>query len=109
MLQASQGQRTAIDPGRLVGDPMDWQLLGSNEGGATWTTVDTRTGETFGKRLEKRTFALKDSPTYKAYRFKFTKVKDSSNQGELKKVDFAGWQADGRDTVGSSFNATPAK
>ena len=33
-------------------DPRDWTIQGSADGGATWTTVDTRTGQTFDQRYQ---------------------------------------------------------
>jgi len=49
-------------------DPYEWQLLGSNDGGQTWATVDMRAAVLFSARLQKQSFAITGSPTYKAYR-----------------------------------------
>jgi predicted alpha-1,2-mannosidase len=51
-------------PGR---DPRNWSLLGSNDG-ATWTTLDTRTGETFPWRQQTRVFAVATPAAYAYYR-----------------------------------------
>ena len=59
-------------------DPADWQLLGSNDGGSTWVTVDSRTGVTFSDRAQKLAFTVSGSPTYKAYRLNIAKVLDAS-------------------------------
>ena len=40
-------------------DPKDWRLLGSNDGGATWVTLDTRTNSaTWTARLQKKSFTF---------------------------------------------------
>jgi hypothetical protein len=57
-------------------DPADFQLLGSNDGGKTFTTVDSRTGVSFSGRFQKQTFAVSGSPTFKAYRLNITKVQN---------------------------------
>ena len=75
-------------------DPADWQLQGSNDGGATWVAVDTRTGVTFGERLQKQTFTVSGSPTYKAYRLNITKVSNpsSANCVQLAEIELLGQQ-----------------
>lgn len=55
-------------------DPYTWQLLGSNDGGKTWTAVDLRSGIIFKDRFQKQTFAITGSPTYKAYRLNITVI-----------------------------------
>src|ERR1043165_3540975 len=39
-------------------DPQDWRLLGSNDGGKTWATLDKRAGEIFSERHQRRVFSL---------------------------------------------------
>lgn len=68
-------------------DPADFQLLGSNDGGWTFTTVDSRTGITFRDRFQKQTFALSGSPTFKAYRLNITKVQNSAAASCLQIAD----------------------
>jgi beta-lactam-binding protein with PASTA domain len=57
-------------------DPRDWNLLGSNDGGDTWDTVDSRTGVTFADRLETRYFSVSSSGAYNIYRLEITAVYD---------------------------------
>ncbi|MGE5557783.1 MAG: hypothetical protein ACM3WV_04145, partial [Bacillota bacterium] len=38
-------------------DPRDWRLQGSNDG-INWTTVDTRTGQSFGSRYQTLTYSV---------------------------------------------------
>ncbi len=49
-------------------DPKDWQLQASNDG-STWTTLDTRSGETFAARFQTKTYIPQSGPTTTAYRY----------------------------------------
>lgn len=51
-------------------DPTDWTVSGSDDGLA-WTTVDTRTGETFPDRTP-RAFSFGNTKAYTVYRMTFT-------------------------------------
>jgi hypothetical protein len=64
-------------------DPAQWHLQGSNDGGASWTTVDSQTGVAFSERHQKRAFPVTGAPTYKAYRLNITKVWDRSNANSV--------------------------
>jgi hypothetical protein len=57
-------------------DPLDWTLQGSNDGGATWTTVDTRTNETnpFTARQMTMNYDVATPGLYKAYRLYITRI-----------------------------------
>ncbi len=52
-------------------DPKDWTFQGSNDG-ETWTTLDTRSGQDFGKRYERRTFDVDNDTAYTHYRLEIT-------------------------------------
>lgn len=70
-------------PGR---DPKDWTLAGSNDG-VNWTTIDTRTGETFAARLQKKTYLINNNMTaYSYYRLTIT-----ANNGQTG-TQFAEWE-----------------
>jgi len=43
-------------------DPRDWRLLGSNDGGQTWISLDRRKGEIFSERHQRRVFTLPTAP-----------------------------------------------
>ncbi|WP_323184011.1 MULTISPECIES: ThuA domain-containing protein [unclassified Streptomyces] len=60
-------------PGR---DPKDWKLQGSQDG-ESWTTLDTRTGETFPSRFQTRQFQFTNKQAYQHYRLEIT-----ANSGE---------------------------
>ncbi|TAG09387.1 MAG: hypothetical protein EAZ42_07145, partial [Verrucomicrobia bacterium] len=48
-------------------DPRNWTLEGSNNG-TNWTTVDTRSNETFSARLQRRVFTVASPGTFSSYR-----------------------------------------
>jgi alpha-mannosidase len=76
-------------------DPADWRLLGSNDGGSTWTTLDVRTNQAFTARLQKQSFSLTNTTAYNVYRFQIDSVFNpaSANSVQLAELE---------------FNATPA-
>lgn len=55
-------------------DPTSWNLMGSNNGGVTWVTLDTRTGETFASRFLKKTYTISNTTAYTTYRLNLTSV-----------------------------------
>ncbi len=55
-------------PGR---DPRDWTLAGSDDG-ATWTALDTQTGQDFGARGQSRSYTLANATAYGYYRLTIT-------------------------------------
>jgi hypothetical protein len=52
-------------------DPVAWQMLGSNDG-VTWTTLDTRTGQSFPARLQTYIYDIPLTAAYEYYRFNIT-------------------------------------
>ena len=56
-------------------DPTNWNLLGSNTGGSSWVTLDTRTGELFTARFQKRSFLFTNSTAYNIYRLSITQLR----------------------------------
>jgi fibronectin type 3 domain-containing protein/regulation of enolase protein 1 (concanavalin A-like superfamily) len=48
-------------------DPKDWQVLGSNDG-TSWTTLDSRTGETFASRFLTKSYTFTNTTAYRYYR-----------------------------------------
>jgi hypothetical protein len=73
-------------------DPKSWNILGSNNGGASWDTLDTRTGELFTTRFEKRTFWFTNSTGYNIYRLDITAVRDigAANSVQLAEIELIG-------------------
>lgn len=64
---------------QAIRDPKDWTLQGSNDGSA-WTTVDTRTGQTFSNRFEGKEYTLVNTTPYAYYRFNFSSTGGSEFQ-----------------------------
>jgi hypothetical protein len=52
-------------------DPKNWQFQGSNDG-VTWTTLDTRTNETFASRFLTKTYDFPNGTPYRWYRLNIT-------------------------------------
>lgn len=61
-------------------DPKNWQLLGSNDG-AAWTTLDTRTGETFASRFLMKLYSCANSAPYRIYRLNISTNSGGSAYG----------------------------
>ncbi|MEU9757922.1 glycoside hydrolase domain-containing protein, partial [Streptomyces althioticus] len=70
-------------------DPRDWTLKGSTDG-EDWTTLDTRTGETFEERFQTKTYALDASVVgeYRHFRLEITR-NGSGDLVQLADVQFA--------------------
>ena len=58
--------------GPAAEDPSDWVVKGSDDG-QTWTTLDTRHGETFRWRQQTRPFRLQQAGDFRHYRIEFTR------------------------------------
>ncbi len=73
-------------------DPKDWNLRGSNDGGSNWVTLDTRTGQTFTGRYQKRSFSFTNSTGYNIYRLEITSVYNPStaNSVQLAEIELIG-------------------
>jgi predicted alpha-1,2-mannosidase len=52
-------------------DPKDFALQGSSDG-STWTTVDSRTGQTFAKRFSSHVYDVANPGAYRYYRLNIT-------------------------------------
>src|SRR5579862_4630983 len=56
-------------------DPLNWRLLGSNDRGETWHTLDVRSNETFAQRFQRRVFSLTNEAPYSLYRLQIDCVR----------------------------------
>ncbi|WP_338701532.1 GH92 family glycosyl hydrolase [Streptomyces sp. Q6] len=63
-------------------DPKDWTLKGSADG-KDWTTLDTRSGETFGERFQAKTYDLQTPAEYRHFRIEFTKNNGANDATQL--------------------------
>ena len=89
-------------------DDKDWELLGSNDDGATWTTLDTKVGETFSDRHVKNTYGISNSTAYNIYRLKINCVYDTSSATsvQLAEIEFIGLPDDGGSGADTKANGT---
>ncbi|MDB6110543.1 MAG: Integral rane sensor signal transduction histidine kinase, partial [Pedosphaera sp.] len=73
-------------------DPQDCRLLGSNDGGKTWTTLDQRSGEIFSERHQRRIFELAITNAFNAYRLQIDRVRkpESANSVQLAEIELMG-------------------
>jgi hypothetical protein len=55
-------------------NPADWQLLGSNNGGASWVTLDTQTNQVFTANFQKLAYSFTNTTAYNTYRFQIDRV-----------------------------------
>ncbi len=81
-------------------DPRDWNLQGSNNG-SSWTTLDTRSGQTFSSRFLTKSYSFTNSTSYLYYRLNIT-----NNNGETG-TQFAEWELYERRNQTILFDSIP--
>jgi predicted alpha-1,2-mannosidase len=87
-------------------DPRDWTLKASNDGQA-WTTLDTRTGQSFENRFQTKEYKFTGGTEYTYYRLDFTR-----NNGDpilqLAEVQFSETtpQAEARIAIAPNMSST---
>lgn len=69
-------------------DPTDWTLKGSADG-KEWTDLDTRTGETFAKRHETKSYDFSGDTAYRHFRLEITKNNGAPDALQLADVQFS--------------------
>jgi signal transduction histidine kinase len=57
-------------------DPMDWRLLGSNDEGKTWSTLDERQGVVFSQRHQRKIFKITNQTAFNVYRLEIERVRE---------------------------------
>lgn len=72
-------------------DPRDWQFQGSQDG-QSWTTLDTRAGETFPARYQRKEYRFTNTIAYLYYRLNVT----SNGGGGI--IQLAEWELSDGDT-----------
>jgi hypothetical protein len=55
-------------------NPADWRLLGSNNGGASWVTLDVRTNQAFTASFQKLAYSFTNTNAYNSYRLQIDRV-----------------------------------
>ncbi|MCX4830012.1 GH92 family glycosyl hydrolase [Streptomyces sp. NBC_01016] len=63
-------------------DPKDWTLKGSTDG-KEWKTLDSRSGETFDKRQQLKSYDIQSPADYSHFRIEFTKNNGASDAVQL--------------------------
>jgi alpha-L-fucosidase 2 len=86
--------------GDAANAPRDWQLLGSNDG-STWTTLDTRAGETFSTVGETKRYQFTNTDPYFYYRLNIAATAGGS--GGVRLSEFQLWSRDGAPVTSASF------
>ncbi len=81
--------------------PKDWTLQGSNDDGATWTTVDTRTGETGWSTFEKRPYSFTNTTAYKIYKLDVTANNGDGNLMGFSELELLDGDIDRTDMPGN--------
>ncbi|MEU9559381.1 GH92 family glycosyl hydrolase [Streptomyces fumanus] len=69
-------------------DPVDWTLKGSADG-EDWTTVDTRSGQSFAERFQTRTYDLAEKAEFRHFRLEFTRNAGAGDALQLADVQFS--------------------
>ncbi|MGW0913746.1 GH92 family glycosyl hydrolase [Streptomyces sp. NPDC002784] len=75
-------------------DPRDWTLKGSTDG-TNWTTLDTRSGESFAERFQTRTYDIAEPAEYRHFRLEVTRNNGASGILQLADVQFSTGGGDG--------------
>jgi signal transduction histidine kinase len=75
-------------------DPRDWRLLGANQDGTNWETLDVRQNEQFPSRGQKRTFTLAHPKAFARYRLQFDSVWEPTNANSIQLADMEPVYAD---------------
>jgi hypothetical protein len=85
-------------------DPKDWNLQGSNDGGATFTILDTKAAQAWTRRNQIITFNFNNSTAYKIYRINIT-ANNGTNLIQLSELTF-GTQSQGLIVTSRGDNAS---
>ncbi len=73
-------------------DPMDWRLLGSNDGGRTWVILDVRTNEIFQARQQRKLYKIFNETPFATYRLEIDRIRDpgTANTVQLAELELMG-------------------
>lgn len=73
-------------------DPQDWQLMGSNDQGKTWTILDIRKGEVFQTRQQRKPYKIENQTAFEIYRLQIDKIRDpnAANSVQLAEIELMG-------------------
>jgi PKD repeat protein len=69
--------------------PWNWHLLGSNNGGSSWATLDIQTNQTFTAYYQKLTYNIPNTTAYNIYRLQIDSVAaTNANSVQLSEIEF---------------------
>tara|TARA_R110002060_G_scaffold73701_1_gene82688 strand:- start:1424 stop:4258 length:2835 start_codon:yes stop_codon:yes gene_type:complete len=71
-------------------DPENFTLVGSNDGGTTWTVIGDWLGESFDERFERKLFSASNALAYSSYRLNITKNKGDTSLMQLAEIELIG-------------------
>ncbi|GEK07953.1 discoidin domain-containing protein [Pseudoalteromonas peptidolytica] len=71
-------------------DPENFQLLGSNDGGQTWTEVAVWVGERWDERLQRRVFTFSNAFAYRSYRLNISKNANNDGLVQISEIELLG-------------------
>ncbi|THF80366.1 discoidin domain-containing protein [Cohnella fermenti] len=90
---------TSANDNSGIRDPKSWTVQGSNDG-TNWTTIDTRTNESFPLRYQTREFRMSNTTRYEYIRFSFTSNNGSNFQiSEIELYDYVNLTVAGTKTA----------
>ncbi|HTI69846.1 MAG TPA: ATP-binding protein, partial [Candidatus Limnocylindria bacterium] len=70
-------------------DPKAWELLGSNDAGRTWQSIDKRRNELFQRRFQRRKFTLDHTAHFQSYRLRIDAIRasDAANAIQIAEIE----------------------
>ncbi|GHG01891.1 discoidin domain-containing protein [Thalassotalea marina] len=71
-------------------DPENFDILASNDGGATWTLLGSWLGESFDERFERKVFGFANSLAFTTYRLNITKNKGDDTLMQVAEIELIG-------------------
>jgi hypothetical protein len=71
-------------------DPENFSLLGSNDGGESWTLVSTWVGESWDERLQRRSFDFNNGFEFLSYRLSISKNANNDGLLQIAEIELLG-------------------
>ncbi|MBB1396471.1 discoidin domain-containing protein [Pseudoalteromonas sp. SG44-8] len=71
-------------------DPENFSLLGSNDGGQTWTVVSSWLGESWDERLQRRSFEFNNGFAFLSYRLSISKNANNDGLLQIAEIELLG-------------------
>lgn len=71
-------------------DPENFNLQGSNDGGVTWSAIESWVGESWDNRFERKLFEMGNGFSYTSYRLNITKNKGDDTLMQIAEIELIG-------------------